>query len=334
MVQDRVPGFEAVRRDARNDLTTQRLTHALTQARLAAIGAFLGAQVAVEPEKAGGPGDVLLRAGGDEIFLEIVTFGPDSIRELEERHQQRHFMHLQALAAPAIYWEGHVPGYLNPAEEARWISATTDAAAQCARTGQPVEIPGPDGQILVVRSGLAPAGTRLYGPELSLNFTDRLTRILDKKGAQTRGAGIAWIWIEDYGGIHALHPFTAMPLADKIGGLSGIAAGALDGRPHVAGTAWSGAARCRQVPPDDQAETWAGLAFQRGLPIEHVRQTVIAPRRLIVPGHVAFLARLCDREPGWLEWALYRLGISGGIRSLLDQPPPRHVSLWTPQWHG
>lgn len=334
MVQDRVPGFEAVRRDARNDLTTQRLTHALTQARLAAIGAFLGAEVAVEPAKAGGPGDVLLRAGGGEIFLEIVTFGPDNSRELEERHQQRHFMHLMALAATAIYWEGHVPGCLNPAEEARWTTATADAAVHCARTGQPVEIPGPDGQFLVARPGPAPAGTRLYGPELPLNFTDRLVRILDKKGAQTRGAGIAWIWIEDYGGIHALHPFTSMPLAAKIGGLSGIAAGALDGRPHVAGIAWSGAARCRPVPPDDQAQTWAGLAFQRGLPIEHVRQTVIASRRLIVPGHVAFLARLCDREPGWLDWALRRLGIHGGTRSLLDQPPPGHASPWTPQWRG
>lgn len=334
MVQDRVPGFEAVRRDVRNDLTTQRLTHALVQARLAAIGAFLGAEVRVEPEKAGGPGDVLLRAGGEEIFLEIVTFGPDNSRELEERYQQRHFMHLMALAATAIYWEGYVPGCLNPAEEARWTSATADAAVQCARTGHPVEVPGPDGHVLVVRPGVAPAGTRLYGPELPLNFTDRLARILDKKGAQTRGAGIAWIWIEDYGGIHALHPFTAMPLAAKIGGLSSIVAGALDGRPHVAGTAWSGANRCRQVPLDDQAQTWAGLAFQRGLPIEYVRQTVIASRHLIVPGHVAFLARLCDQEPGWLDWALHRLGINGGTRSLLDQPPPGRVGLWTPEWRG
>jgi hypothetical protein len=86
------------------------------------------------------------------------------------------------------------------------------------------------------------------------------------------------------------------------------------------------------MPPDDQAQTWAGLAFQRGLPIEHVRQTVIASRHLIVPGHIAFLARLCDQEPGWLDWALGRLGINGGTRSLLDQPTPGFASLWTPQW--
>lgn len=330
MVQERVPGFEAVRRDARNDLTTQRLTHALVQARLAAIGAFLGATVRVEPEKAGGPGDVLMRAGGEDIFLEIVTFGPDNRRELDERHQHRHLMHLMALADTAIYWKGYVPGYLSPAEEARWTSATADAAVQCARTGHPVEIPGPRGQVLAVRPGLAPAGTGLYGPDLALDFTDRLAHILDKKGAQTRGAGIAWIWIEDYGGIHAVHPFTARPLADKIGGLSGIAAGALEGRPHVAGIVWSATARCKQVPPDDQAQTWAGLAFQRGLPVEHVRQTVIAHRRLILPGQTAFLARVCDQEPGWLDWALHRLGVNGS-GSLLDQPPAKHDSLWTPE---
>jgi hypothetical protein len=54
-------------------------------------------------------------------------------------------MHLWALAAPAIYWEGYIPGFLNQADEARSVKATTDAAAQCAQTGQPVEVPGPEG---------------------------------------------------------------------------------------------------------------------------------------------------------------------------------------------
>ena len=127
MVEDRVPGFEAVRRDARNDLTTQRLTHALVQARLAAIGAFLDARVRVEPEKAGGPGDVLLRAGGEDIFLEIVTFGPDNRRELEERHQHRHFMHLMALADTSIYWKATFPA----------------ASARPRKPNGPVQLPTP-----------------------------------------------------------------------------------------------------------------------------------------------------------------------------------------------
>jgi hypothetical protein len=331
LVEDRVPGFETVRRDARNDLSTQRLTHTLTQARLAAIGAFLGASVTVEPEKPGGPGDVLLRTGHEEVFLEIVTFGPDENRELDECRQHRHMMHLMALAAPAIYWEGYVPGYLNKAEEARWISATTDAAAQCVRTGQPVEVPGPEGHVLVVRPGVAPAGTRMIGPELTMDFSTRLARVLQKKGAQTRGAGIAWIWIEDYGGVHAVHPFTRMPLAAKTTTLARLASNALADRPHVAGIAWSGAMHCSQLPPDEQAQTPTGLAFQRGLPIAHLRQTVIVSRHLILPGQLRILGQLCDREPSWLDWALHRLGIDSGVRSLLTQPPQQRTPLlWTP----
>jgi hypothetical protein len=133
-----------------------------------------------------------------------------------------------------------------------------------------------------------------------MNFSTRLARILDKKGAQTRGAGIAWIWIEDYGGIHALHPFTRMPLPAKINGLARLASDALADRSHVAGIAWSGLARCKEPPPDDQAETEAGLAFQRVLPIEYVRQSVITPRSLIVPATSGFSPALVTASPsGW-----------------------------------
>jgi hypothetical protein len=36
----------------------------------------------------------------------------------------------------------------------------------------------------------------------------------------------------------------------------------------------------------------AGPAFQRGLPAEHIRQTIIITRRLILPRHLASLSRL------------------------------------------
>src|SRR5262249_13823019 len=161
-------------------------------------------------------GDVLLRSARGEMFFEIVTFGPDESREHEEGHQRRHWMHLAALARPPIYWEGYVPGYLNQANEAACLQVTTDAPAQRVQTRQPVEIPGPDGQQLVVRPGKPPPGTRTFGPQLDLDFSTRLARILDKKAAQTRGAGVAWIWVEDFGGVHALHPFSKLPLRSKI----------------------------------------------------------------------------------------------------------------------
>jgi hypothetical protein len=62
-------GIEAVRRDARNDVSIHCLAHTLAQVRLAAIGAHLGAQAILEPAKVGGPGDVLLRTRDLEIFL-------------------------------------------------------------------------------------------------------------------------------------------------------------------------------------------------------------------------------------------------------------------------
>jgi hypothetical protein len=93
-------------------------------------------------------------------------------------------------------------------------------------------------------------------------------------------------------------------------------------------------ARCLKLPPDQQAQTPHGVAIQRELPIEHLRQTVIVSRHLILPGQVGLLARACDREPHWLDWALQRLGISGGFRSLLSQAPDghgrSHTLLWTP----
>lgn len=335
LVDHHVQGYETVRRDARNNLTTHRLLHTLTQARLAAIGAYLGADVAVEPGKQGGPGDVLLRAANQEVFLEIVTFGPDPTREQDEAHQQRHWLHLMKLGRENIYWEGYVPGFLNKAEEAQWLQATTAAADQCKQTGQPVEVPGPEGQRLTVRPGKQPTGTGTTGPYLNLDFSTRLAGILDRKGAQTRGAGVAWIWIEDYGGVHPLHPFSKSPLRSMIGELGDLIRSALVGRSHVAGAAWSRVEKCWPLLPDEQVEEEKGLAFQRGLPIEHERRTIIVNRSLILPGQTRLLAQVCDREPLWLDWALARLGIEGGVRSLLSQPPQGRTSrLWTPRPRG
>jgi hypothetical protein len=186
-----------------------------------------------------------------------------------------------------------------------------------------------------VRSGKQPTGTGTTGPYLSLDFSARLAGILDRKGAQTRGAGVAWIWIEDYGGVHPLHPFFKSPLRSMIGELGGLIRSALIDRSHVAGAAWSRVEKCWPLLPDEQVEEERGLAFQRGLPIEHVRRTIIVNRSLILPGQTRLLAQVCDREPLWLDWALARLGIKGGVRSLLSQPPHGRTSrLWTPRPRG
>ena len=326
-----VSGHQAIRRDARNDITAHRLLHTLAQARLAVMGLHQGSAVAVEPGKAGGPGDVLWRTPHGDIFIEIATFGPDPAREHQETHHDRHWRHLLTLDGGQIWWEGYVPGFLNKTDEARWLQETADAATRCRETGEPAEVSGPDGTSLYARPGPQPPGTGTYGPPVSFDFTARLSRILDGKGAQTKDAGVAWIWIEDYGGAHPMNPFTGLPLTAKIPELARLATPALTGRPHVAGVAWTRALQHRNQQPDDQAENNQGLAIQRALPIEHYRQTVITHRQLILPGQTRALAQACRNEPHWLDWALRRLGITGGTASLLHQQPvPRKTTLWTP----
>jgi hypothetical protein len=335
LIDATVGGLTAVRRDARGDLSTHRLLHTLTQARLASIGMSTGAEVALEPGKSGGPGDVLLRWSGHEAFLEVVTFGPDENSEVEDKHHHQHFLHLLSLRpAEPICWEGDIPGLLNRTDEAAWIKATAEAAARCAQMGEPVEIPGRDGTCLIVRPGAAPPGTSAKGPYAESDDGSRLARKIDRKGTQTRGAGIAWVWVEDYGGIHPLSAVENMPIEAKLGALADLAAPILVGQPHLAGIAWSAARWSSSALPDAQAQTASGSVLQRALPVNRVRQSVILNRRLILPDQTARMVRLCEAEPRWLDWALARLGVTGGVNALLTQPPPLPKSpLWIPLRH-
>jgi hypothetical protein len=327
-----VDGLAAVRRDARRNLTTHRLVHTLTQARLASIGMYTGARAALEPGKSGGPGDVLLTWPGHEVFIEIVTFGPDENSELEERYHDQHFRHLLSLRpTEPIHWEGDIPGFLNRADEAAWVKATTDAAARCVLTGEPVEILRPNGTCLVVRPGAAPPGTSTRGPYLATDDGARLARCLDHKGAQTRNAGIAWVWAEDFGGIHPLSAFAGMALEGKLEALADLAAPVLGDRTHLAGITWSTAQWCSPVLADKQTENLSGIALQRALPIDRVRQSIVLNRRLILPGQTVRIVQICDAEPRWLDWALVRLGIAGGLNALLARPSPPKSRLWTPR---
>jgi hypothetical protein len=293
---------------------------------------YTGAEVALEPGKSGGPGDVLLRWSGHEAFLEVVTFGPDENSEVEDKHHHQHFLHLLSLRpTEPIYWEGDIPGLLNRTDEAAWIKATTEAAASCAQTGEPVEVPGRDGTCLIVRPGAAPPGTSTKGPYVESDDGSRLARKIDRKAAQTRSAGIAWVWVEDYGGIHPLSAFEGMPIEGKLGALADLAAPILAGQTHLAGIAWSAARWSLPAIPDAQAQTASGSALQRALPVDRVRQSIILNRRLILPDQTARIIQLCDAEPRWLDWALARLGVTGGVNALLTQPPPVPKSpLWIP----
>jgi hypothetical protein len=155
----------------------------------------------------------------------------------------------------------------------------------------------------------------------------------DRKGAQTRDADIAWVWAEDFGGMHPVAPFSAMPIKDKLNALADLVAPILADRAHLAGIAWSSGQWRMQVPPDARADTPAGTGLQLALPIERVRQSAVLNWRLILPDQTARMIQLCTAEPRWLDWALARLGITGGIDTLLAQkqaPLAVGSRLWLP----
>ena len=77
---------------------------------------------------------MLISWPGHDIFFEVVTFGPDDLNGMQDKHHHQHFLHLLSLRpAEPIYWEGDIPGFLNKTDEATWIQATTDAATCAAR---------------------------------------------------------------------------------------------------------------------------------------------------------------------------------------------------------
>jgi hypothetical protein len=126
-----------------------------------------------------------------------------------------------------------------------------------------------------------------------------------------------------------------MAIEAKLGALADLAGPVLADRTHLAGIAWSAAQWCSAVLPDTRAQNLAGVALQRALPIERVRQSIVLNRRLILPNQTARVVQICDAEPRWLDWALARLGITGGVNALLAQPSAAPKSqLWLPQPSG
>src|SRR5262249_2098333 len=158
--------------------------------------------------------------------------------------------------------------------------------------------------------GSVSTGTRLTGPAVEADQGQRLLGKLQGKCDQTAGTGTAWIWVEDHDGLgHVLDPFTRLPLEQRVDALVELLLPLLRNYVHVAGIVLSLTVRRQPpLPADETAKRPVGLGLRRGLPLDRVRETIIIPRQLILPEQTALLARLCHNEPGWLAWALSRLG--------------------------
>ncbi|WP_239332277.1 hypothetical protein [Frankia sp. CiP3] len=57
--------------------------------------------------------------------------------------------------------------------------------------------------------------------------------------------------------------------------------------------------------------------MRRNLPGGLVRDSVIVHRRLLAPAQFGLATRLHAGEPTWLDGALRRLGVPGGLSTLL-----------------
>ncbi|MEU2260967.1 hypothetical protein ABZ557_11925 [Streptomyces sp. NPDC019645] len=327
-----VPGIASVKRDARRDVTLSRFLHSQTQARLALMGAARGLPVELEPAKAsGGPGDV--RIG--PVFIEVVTLAEDQKLQDYERFRQNCRAHLFTLdRGRDIYWEGDLPELLNGGDFETWKKRTEEAAQQCAALGAAVGVLSSAGRRLTVHPGTAPQDTTLTGDTVESDQGRRLLGKVHGKCAKTAGAGTAWIWVEDHSGLfHFPTPFAEMPLAAKTDALADLLAPLLAEYVHVAGIVVSNAARRRlPLPSNEDALRPAAQGFRRGLPLDRVRETIVIPRRILLPEQASLIARMCDGEADALDWALGKLGVPQGVTSLLaDSSTPHRVSpLWTP----
>jgi hypothetical protein len=316
-------GLQSVLKQLRTDITAQRFRHSLAQARLAAQGLARGIDVVLEPSKAGGGlGDVLLRTGRSEVFIEIVSSVP--VPNHDEEAYDDHVVLLWR-QSPDLSWEGEVPGLLDRAREQAWRAAVAEAAAHCLETRAQTSLSG-DWPALTVRHRGASADGTLSGPDVSIDQSRRLAGVIDRKAAQTRGASMAWIWIEDHGGLHQLTPFSSMPIQDKVDAFSGLTGPLLAGRNHIAGIVWSRAVRSDSLR-SGEVESPRGLAIERPLAGGQVRQSVVVHRDLVIPDQLDVLARILDREPQWLDWALHELR-AGSIAQCLSG---YEIDLGTPR---
>lgn len=328
-----IEGVERVRHDLRANVSFSRLMHSLAQLELAGAGLHIGDRVELEPPKGGGPGDVRLHAGGTTVFLEVATLSTDEGFVHQERALDGQQIHLHGLEIRhRVRFDGALPGHLDNEDERKaWRERTESAALQAAETGAPVEVPDPAG-LLTVRPDDGSGGQRLTGPQQQIDAAHRILNKLAEKAKQTRAAGVAWVLLDDHNDAMRLTDFFAAPLAAKIDQLHALVADLLNQHSHLAGVIWTYTGRAVTPPPGADAHTDKGSAIQRALPGCRVRQSVLIPRRILIPDQTRLLVRLLQQEPGWLDDALSRLGYAGGFASLLAAPPPptTRSALWTP----
>lgn len=316
MVDGRVAGIGKLRANLRGNPVRDEFLHGIGQARLAAQACRAGARVVLEPRKSqGGPGDLLAVRAGSEVFVEFRRIGPDrkSIAHHERTDQAFHYLiHLEQ--QHSVRWSGTLPG--NFSEE--WQTTVVAAAVKAARDRRSIEVTI-DGATLRVEPDGESVKTSLAAPLFEEDQEQRFIRVLMQKAGQTASAGAAWIWLEDDGALWPMTAFARYPLKQKIEVLAETFGSLFAAHPHVLGVVVTSAPHRLDGPiePADEASD-RGSDYLRTLPDGMVRESIVIPRKLVVPEQYALVRQLCADEPSWLDHALARLSVPAGLNGLLS----------------
>jgi hypothetical protein len=209
-------------------------------------------------------------------------------------------------------WSGKLP----PMPDDEWRQAAEDAARAAAQSHTPVEVTT-DGATLVVESDTGRTQTSLVGHRFEADQEYRLLSALGKKAIQTEPARAAWIWLEDYGAVWPTTAFARYALSQKVNLLVETFGPLLATHPHLLGVVLASDTLRLDGPLEPVTERQdGGTGFLRTLHDGRVRESVAIHRPLVVPDQYALVCQICAAEPSWLDVALDRLGVSGGLDSL------------------
>lgn len=314
LVVDHIEGIGKLRDNLRSNPVRDEFRHGIAQARLAVQAHLAGARVVLEPRKpTGGPGDLLAVRAGSELFFEFRAIGPDDASIGHEQRIDDTFTFLLYLGSRyAVRWSGSLPAM--PDDE--WRHTVEEAAQHAAHSHTPVEVTT-DGATLIVERDAGPAQTSLAGPRFEVDQEHRLVRAVVRKAIQTEPARAAWIWLEDHGALWPKTAFASYSLTQKVTALADTLSPVFAAHPHLLGVVLTSDTLRLDGPVEPATERQdRGAAFLRTLPDGRVRQSVVVHRPLVVPGQYALACQLCTEEPSWLDNALARLGVPGGIASL------------------
>lgn len=327
LVVDHVKGIGKLRKNLRANPARDEFRHGIAQARLSVQAMLAGARVVIEPTKPDGfPGDLLATRAGTEVFIEFRGLNPNTALISYESRVDAASMYLRWLETRhTVYWSGDLPE--DSTDE--WRQRAENAATHAAEHQIPVEVIT-DGATLVVRPGTAPVGTSLAGPRFETDHGYRLMSALTKKAISTTTAGAAWIWLEDDRALWPLADFVRNSLLRKIDILTDVLAPLFVAHPHVLGVVLtSGPMRLDGPVEPATEERPTGTGYRRTLPDGLVRESLVVHRPLVVPDQYALVRQVCADEPGWLDGALARLGIPGGLASLTTWAQPAAASAAT-----